>query len=260
MSPPIDTQHTRSQSSYDGQPSLRPPSRPPSIRQRIYGAFLVFTAAVLTIALAAAMLLVLASMVSCGATERVSQNASKITALANDALTRAQAASAQARADANSTLVTESPALAAGALNAAADALDEICGPIQDISASAGVIQDQVPKLQDRTPFWQKALIAICVLLSIGGVIYLMTVTGAWAVCRAAVGWLLALLPHPQVTKAKLDMEALEESPSNVELNSAVALRRGQSPVYNAAWKRLKQKKDLAVGRAVRTTTKREHS
>lgn len=216
--------------------------------------------AVVVVLFCLVLALVLALSQGCGATQKVSRSAAAINAAANGALTKAQAASAQARADAKSTLVTESPALSSGALNAAADALDEICGPLQDIASDAGVIQDQVPALQDRTPFWQKALIAICVLLSIGGIIYILTVTGAWALVRAAVGWLLALLPHPQVTKAKLDMEALEESPSNVELNSAVSLRRGQSPVYNAAWKRLKRNKDLAVGRAVRNTTKREHS
>lgn len=106
------------------------------------------------------------------------------------------------------------------------------------MASRAAAIRSRLPDVQNKTWPWQRLAWWALVVLAMGGVIYLLTATGAVTVVRKAVGWLAALLPTPTRERARFDAEQAAMGSADRE---RIAAERARSETYNQAFKREKR-------------------
>lgn len=109
----------------------------------------------------------------------------------------------------------------------------------RDIQIEAGKVQNALPKVEDKTPWWATAL-GNLLWLGIGIVALILTIK-FWPVIAAflaGVKFLQWLIPQPVRVAAKLDVEkyvAMSPEEQSAEDARITAIR--MDPYYAAAWK-----------------------
>ena len=104
------------------------------------------------------------------------------------------------------------------------------------IDQLAGTVLAQVPRMEDKTPWWGRLLSWLAIAAAVAGAVYLIHATGAIGFLRLGAAWLRSLLPSPTTSRAKLDAKATAAGldPSRRE---AIAAAR-TDPIYDAAYRR----------------------
>lgn len=117
------------------------------------------------------------------------------------------------------------------------------------IVKAGGVIQEQVPKLQDKTPawvMWLKTIGIVALTVLVGLIVFVFWNSGLSRLVAAILGRFSSRLE----SQAKLDFEALEaakqagDSATLQAMSSAITLKRSQ-PAYSVAFELAKRRAKL---------------
>lgn len=155
--------------------------------------------------------------------------------------TQVLAANIVSHADALAPLVADNPQ-ATGHVKA-------ISQSARDIGIEASKVQNALPKVEDKTPWWATLIgNLLWIGLAIGAAVLAVKF---WPVIAGVVGvvsWLGWLIPKPQRLAAERDVELYYAKPApqrEAERDRIAAIR--MDPYYNAAWVRAERKKKLGA-------------
>jgi len=148
----------------------------------------------------------------CSATQRISEHA-------NDIRSEAQLLASHGQQTGDKTVVD------------AALRIDEL----------AANIHEQLPGAEDRVPAWLSTVGWIAIAVVSVAVVIILWQTGIGTAIRIAIGW----IPRRKIVDAELATGMLDPSdPENAR--EYVAARRASDPEFDAAWRRLKKRKQNA--------------
>lgn len=118
-------------------------------------------------------------------------------------------------------------------------------GPIQGaasrIQKQADQILDELPRTEDKTPWWASLLGKLGTAGIVIGIIVLLLMSGALPAIRAALAWVGAWIPKPVTQRAKFDAEIVNETdPDQLQtLNrERIAAERARDRTYDKAFRK----------------------
>lgn len=109
----------------------------------------------------------------------------------------------------------------------------------ETIIASTNKISEQIPKVEDKIPFWMTLVFWGLIVAVLAFIAYYFG-----PVIIAGVQLVASFIPRPKAkAEAKLLMEAYNEG-TDESIGSIVTYRRAKDPAVDAEWKKLKKEKE----------------
>ena len=110
------------------------------------------------------------------------------------------------------------------------------------IIAGAKNIQQELHRVEDSTPWWARMMNNMAIAGIAIGVIVILWQTGIGTFIKKTLWSVGLFIPKRSIMSASADMKALDKD-NEMNYRESVAIRRSSDPAYEAARKKLKEKK-----------------
>ena len=110
------------------------------------------------------------------------------------------------------------------------------------IIAGAKNIQQELHRVEDSTPWWARMMNNMSIAGIAIGVIVILWQTGIGTFIKKTLWSVGLFIPKRSIMSASADMKALDKD-NEMNYRESVAIRRSSDPAYEAARKKLKEKK-----------------
>ena len=173
--------------------------------------------------------LVLLLLTSCSGTQRIAEDANKISELAINSKSHFETIEQE------SSSVSPDVSVIADEAKQGRKEQTEIITLVQDIHLT-------LPSVEDVTPWWAQLISKVMVGLSIIGVIFLLWYTGLGKLIKGvfnSIGWFI-----PRATRRDADLAvSVLDVGSEASFREAIAARRANDPAFDKAYKTAQRKR-----------------
>lgn len=106
----------------------------------------------------------------------------------------------------------------------------------QAIQGAVASIREELPRVEDRTPWWAMIVGRVAIAGALIAIIILLWQTGLGALVRRLVYSVSFLIPRRAQREAAMDWKIVNaDDPAT--MRESIAAKRASDPAYNAAWK-----------------------
>lgn len=173
--------------------------------------------------------IVLLLITSCSGTQRIAEDANKISDLAHSSKDHFETIEQE------SSSVSPDVTVISDEAKQGKQEQDEIITLVRDIHLT-------LPSVEDETPWWAQLITKVMVGLSIIGVIFLLWYTGLGRLIKGmfhSIGWFI-----PRATRRDADLAVdVLNADNEASFREAVAARRANDPAFDKAFKASKARK-----------------